>query len=76
MTKDSRYLTADEMQAELDKIFMPKQESALARQEFTDYKQHPDEPAIAYFANKRILFDKGYPNETDLSFLLLQTQQD
>ncbi|MCP3665512.1 MAG: hypothetical protein GY696_23950 [Gammaproteobacteria bacterium] len=75
VTKASRYLTAEEMIEELDKIFMPKQESALARQEFMDYKQHPDEPALAYFANKRILFDKGYPNETNLSFLLLQTQE-
>ncbi|MCP3667201.1 MAG: hypothetical protein GY696_32695 [Gammaproteobacteria bacterium] len=74
MTKDSRYLTADEMLAELDKLFLPKQESALARQEFMDYKQNPVEPALAYFANKRILFDKGYPNKTDLTFLLLQTQ--
>ncbi|MCP3668365.1 MAG: hypothetical protein GY696_38750 [Gammaproteobacteria bacterium] len=44
-------------------------------EEFMDYKQHQDEPALAYFANKRILFKKGYPNETYLSFLLLQTQE-
>ncbi|MCP3664363.1 MAG: hypothetical protein GY696_18050 [Gammaproteobacteria bacterium] len=31
MTKDSHYLTAEQMLAELDKIFMPKQESALAQ---------------------------------------------
>ncbi|MCP3661406.1 MAG: hypothetical protein GY696_02755 [Gammaproteobacteria bacterium] len=68
MTKDSRYLTADEMLAELDKLFMPRQESSLARQEFIDYNQHPDEPALAYFANKRALYAKGYPDETDLTF--------
>ena len=38
VTKNSRYLTADEMLAELDKLFIPRQESALARQEFIDYK--------------------------------------
>ncbi|MCP3661912.1 MAG: hypothetical protein GY696_05345 [Gammaproteobacteria bacterium] len=70
VTKASRYLSADQMIEELDKIFMPKQESSLAGQEFLDYKQHPAEPAQAYFANKLILFDKGYPDEKNLSFLL------
>ncbi|MCP3668344.1 MAG: hypothetical protein GY696_38645 [Gammaproteobacteria bacterium] len=41
VTKDSRYLTAEQMLAELDKIFMPKQESALAKREFAEYKQQP-----------------------------------
>ena len=54
VTRASCNLSADEMIAELDKIFMPKQESSLARQEFHDNKQHPDEPALAYF-------DKGWP---------------
>ncbi len=67
MTKDSSYLTADEMLAEMDKLFMP--ESALAKQEFIEYKQHPDEPALAYFVNKWALYDKGYANETDPTFL-------
>ncbi len=46
VTKDSRYLTAEQMLAELDKIFMPKTESALAKREFLKYKQHPEEPVI------------------------------
>ena len=50
VTKDSRYLTAEQMLAELDKIFMPKQESALVNREFAEYKQHPDEPVLTYFA--------------------------
>ena len=58
VTRASPNLTAEQKIEELDKIFMPKQESSLARQEFEDYKQHPDEPALAYFANKRLLFDK------------------
>ena len=61
MTKASRNLSADQMIEELDKIFMPKQESSLARQEFQDYKQHPDKSALAYFVNKLILFEKGWP---------------
>ncbi|MCP3668471.1 MAG: hypothetical protein GY696_39305 [Gammaproteobacteria bacterium] len=48
VTKDNHYLTADEMLAELDKRFMPKQESALAKREFIEYKQHPDEPALTF----------------------------
>ncbi|MCP3662336.1 MAG: hypothetical protein GY696_07540 [Gammaproteobacteria bacterium] len=77
MTKASRNLSADQMIEELYKIFMPKQESSLARQEFRDYKQHQDEPALAYFANKLILFEeKGWPEETNLPFLLVTTQED
>ncbi len=75
-TKASHNLSAEEMIAELDKIFMPRQESSLARQEFHDYKQHPDEPALAYFANKLILFDKGWPGETNREFLLVTAQED
>ena len=70
VTKDSCYLTADEMLAELDKLFMPKQESALAKREFIEYKQHPDEPALTYFSAKKALYDKGYSDQTDISFLL------
>ena len=46
VTKDSRIPTVEQMLAELDKIFMPKTESALAKREFLKYKQHPEEPVI------------------------------
>ncbi|MCP3664102.1 MAG: hypothetical protein GY696_16700 [Gammaproteobacteria bacterium] len=74
VTKDSRYLTAEQMLAELDKIFMPKQESALAKREFAEYKQHPDEPVLTYFSAKKALWDKGYSDPADISFLLQSTQ--
>ncbi|MCP3663293.1 MAG: hypothetical protein GY696_12500 [Gammaproteobacteria bacterium] len=70
VTKDSRCLTAEQMLALLDKIFMPKQESALAKREFAEYKQHPDEPVLMYFAAKKALWDKGYPDQADISTLL------
>ena len=60
ITKASRGLTADQMIERRNSVFMPKQESSLARQEFENYKQHPDEPALAYFANKRMLFNKDW----------------
>ncbi|MCP3663633.1 MAG: hypothetical protein GY696_14280 [Gammaproteobacteria bacterium] len=62
------------MLAELDKLFMPKQESALAKQEFIEYKQHPDEPSLTYFSTKQALYDRGYSDQTDLTFLLQSTQ--
>ena len=55
VTKDSRIPTVEQMLAELDKIFMPKQESALAKREFMEYKQHPDEPVLMYFSAKKAL---------------------
>ncbi|MCP3664782.1 MAG: hypothetical protein GY696_20190 [Gammaproteobacteria bacterium] len=44
ITKASGGLTADQMIERLDSVFMPKQESSLARLEFKQYKQHPDKP--------------------------------
>ncbi len=73
VTRASHNISSEEMITELDKIFMPKQESSLARQKFHDYKQHPDEPALA---NKLLLFDKGWPGETNRKNLLVITQED
>ena len=58
------------MLAELDKIFMPKTESALAQREFKEYKQHPDEPVLMYFAAKKALWDKAYTDHADIQTLL------
>ena len=48
----------------------------MARQEFEDHKQHPDEPALAYIANKRLLFNKGCPREENLEILRTKAQED
>ncbi|MCP3663087.1 MAG: hypothetical protein GY696_11420 [Gammaproteobacteria bacterium] len=55
VTKDSRVLTAEQMLAELYKIFKPKTESALAKREFLENKQHSEEPVLMYFAAKKAL---------------------
>ena len=71
VTKDSRVLTVEQMLAELDKIFMPKTESALAQRE---YKQHPEEPVLMYFAAKKALWDKAYTDQADIQTLLDSTR--
>ncbi|MCP3660876.1 MAG: hypothetical protein GY696_00020, partial [Gammaproteobacteria bacterium] len=60
VTKDSRRVLTVEQMTELDKIFQPKTESALAQREFKEYKQHPGEPAIMYFSAKKALLEKAY----------------
>ena len=60
VTKDSRVLTVEQMLMELDKIFQPKTESAMAQREFKDYLQHPDEPAMMYFSAKLALWEKAF----------------
>ena len=62
--------TADKMFKQLDSIFMPKQESHLARLEFRQHCQHPNEPALDYLANKRVLYNKGLPTNQDIFFLI------
>ena len=64
---------ADEMIKRLVGIFMPKLESHLARLEFRQYRQHPNEPALTYLANKRVLYNKGWPTNQDISFLIAET---
>ena len=76
ITKVCGCLTADQMNERLDNVFMPKQESSLARLEFQQYKQHPVEPALAYLANKRMLFNKGWPTNQNLGYLLTKTLED
>ena len=61
---------ADEMIKRLVGIFMPKLESHLARLEFRQYRQHPNEPALTYLANKRVLYNKGLPTNQDIFFLI------
>ena len=39
-----------------------------------EYKQHPDEPVLMYFAAKKALWDKGYPDLADTSTLLDSTR--
>ncbi|MCP3667553.1 MAG: hypothetical protein GY696_34515 [Gammaproteobacteria bacterium] len=60
VTKDSHILTVEQMLAE----------SALAKREFMEYKQHPDEPVLMYFAAKKALWDKDYTDQADTSTLL------
>ena len=74
MTKDSRVLTVGQMLTELDKIFQPKTESALAQREFKEYKQHPEEPAIMYFSAKKALWEKAYADDADIQTLLDSTR--
>ncbi|MCP3666304.1 MAG: hypothetical protein GY696_28020, partial [Gammaproteobacteria bacterium] len=74
VTKDSGILTVEQMLAVLDKIFMPKTESALAKREGQEYKQHPDEPVIMYFAAKKALWGKVYTDQSDTSALLDSTR--
>ena len=64
------------MIVQLDNVFMPKHESSLARLEFQQYKQHPDEPALAYLANKRMLYNKGWPTNQDLTYLRTKMMED
>ena len=64
--------TEDELIEQLDGIFMPKQESHLARLEFRQYCQHPNEPSLTYLANKRVLYNKGWPTSQDIPFLILE----
>ncbi|MCP3668079.1 MAG: hypothetical protein GY696_37250, partial [Gammaproteobacteria bacterium] len=75
VTKDSRVQTVEQMLTELDKIFMPKTESALAQREFKEYKQHPEEPAIMYFAAKKALWDKAYTDHSNIPTLLDSSRQ-
>ena len=65
-------ILADEMIERIDGIYMPKQESHLARLEFRQYNQHHNEPALTYLANKRVLYNKGWPTSQDIPFLILE----
>ena len=74
VTKDSRVLTVEQMLTELDKIFQPKTESAMAQREFKDYQQHPEEPAMMYFSAKRALWEKAFPEGGNIRDLLEATR--
>ncbi len=74
MTKDSRVLTVEQMLTELDKIFQPKTESAMAQREFKDYLQNPDEPAKMYFSAKLALWEKAFPDSGNIRDLLDATR--
>ncbi|MCP3664142.1 MAG: hypothetical protein GY696_16900 [Gammaproteobacteria bacterium] len=74
VTKDSRVLTVEQMLAELDKIFQPKTESAMAQREFKDYLQHLEEPAMMYFSAKRAFLEKAFPESGNIRDLLEATR--
>jgi len=50
--------------AAIERIFAPRAESQLAKQEFKSYKQGNTEDISSYLATKRALHDVAYPNNT------------